>query len=482
MLHIRTLVFIASMLLVGLGCTMILPIFTAWYYNENLIPLLTSSLIFIVLGSAFSFLFKPNKEVVLSNKDSIVIVAGCWFMACIAGTLPYLLHGSFIFVDAFFESVSGFTTTGATILGDIEALPKGLLMWRALTHWLGGMGIIVLTLAILPMLGMGGMQLYKAEVTGPQIDKIMPRIRDTAFYLWLVYFFFTIVLAILLLLGGMDWFNALAHTFSTVATGGFSTQNASITYYSPYIQWVILIFMFICGINFTLHYKMLFTGKIEPFFKNSELKVYTTIVLLASACVTFILWQASPIKDFEYFLRTSLFQIISIATSTGFATANYELWSYFTQSIFLFVMIMGACAGSTGGGMKVMRFIILYKLAKKELARVLHPRAVSDIKHESKSLSQDILSGVAAFLIIYLIIVFFGGLFITAFGHDMVTSFSASISAFSNTGPGFGEINPSKNFAFFEAPVKYLLCIIMLIGRLEIFTIILLFLPSFWRS
>ncbi len=427
-------------------------------------------------------LFRPTEEISLSNKDSIIIVAACWFAASFVGALPYMFQGSFLFVDAFFESVSGFTTTGASILSDIEALPKGILMWRALTHWLGGMGIIVLALAILPMLGMGGMQLYKAEVTGPQVDKIMPRIRDTAFYLWFIYFLFTIVQCILLILGGMDWFNALAHTFSTVATGGFSTQNDSIAGYSAYIQWVIIVFMFLAGANFTLHYSLLIHRKARAYAKNTEFKVYAAVTVIASFITAFYLFFSPDSGGLEYSIRTALFQIISICTSTGFATTDYLYWPFLTQALILFVMIMGASAGSTGGGIKVIRFNLLYKYAKNEVLRILHPRAVGSIKYESKPVSADILSGMVAFMIIYLVIVFAGGMFITAFGHDFATSFSASISAFSNTGPGFGEIGPADNFGFFEAPIKYFLCIIMLIGRLEIFTILLLFMPSFWRS
>ncbi len=481
-MHIRTLFFILSMLLFGLGCTMVLPLFTAWFYDESLRPLLSSAGILLGVGSLFGYIFRPQNEVTLSNKESIVIVASCWIMAGVAGALPYLLNGNFIFADALFESISGFTTTGASILSDIEALPKGILMWRALTHWLGGMGIIVLTLAILPMLGMGGMQLYKAEVTGPQVDKLMPRIHDTALYLWIVYFLFTVVQFILLMFGGMSWFDSLAHTFATVATGGFSTQNASVTNYSPYIQWVITIFMFLAGVNFTLHYKLLFSGKIQAFTKNTEFKIYLYITVICSLITAAYLYFMNTESGVEYAIRTAFFQIVSICTSTGFATADYEVWPLITQSLILFVMIMGACAGSTGGGIKVMRFALLQKITKKELQRILHPRVVNDIKLDSKSVSSDILNGVTAFIIIYLVLIFIGGLFITAFGYDFTTSYSASISAFSNTGPGFGLIGPTENFGFFEPAIKYMLCILMLIGRLEIFTIFLLFLPSFWRS
>ncbi len=480
-MQIRTLCYIASILIFSLGAALFLPIFTAWFYSENLTPLIISSFSMLFIGALFSFVFKPKKEVSLSNKESIIIVASSWLIACIVGAIPFVLVADFSFTDAFFESVSGFTTTGASIITDIEILPKGLLMWRSLTHWLGGMGIIVLTLAILPMLGMGGMQLFKAEVTGPQIDKIMPKIRDTAMYLWIVYFLLTIILFFLLLIGGMSWFDSLAHTFATVATGGFSTQNASLTHYSPFIQWVVIIFMFICGINFTFHYRLLFSKKFS-YFTNTEFKIYATIIVIASVWVATQLYNLSPVYDLAYSIRSAVFQVVSICTSTGFATDNYELWPFFSQAILLFVMAMGSCAGSTGGGIKVMRFSILYKFANREVLRVLHPRALTSIKLEEKSLPQDVISGVIAFVIIYIMIVFFAGLAITFFGHDFATAFSATISAFSNTGPGFGNIGPVENFAFFEAPVKYLLCIIMLIGRLEIFTILLLFLPSFWKS
>ncbi len=480
-MQLRTLCYITSILIFSLGIAMFLPLFTAFYYKEDLIPLTLISLGMLAFGGIFSYVFKPVNEVTLSNKESIIIVAFSWFAACAAGAIPFIVIADFSLADAFFESVSGFTTTGASIITDIEILPHGLLMWRSLTHWLGGMGIIVLTLAILPMLGMGGMQLFKAEVTGPQKDKIMPKIRDTAMYLWIVYFLLTIILFFLLFFGGMSWFDALAHTFATVATGGFSTQNASLTNYSAFIQWIVIIFMFVCGINFTLHYRLLFSKKFT-YFSNTELKTYAIITFVASAWIALQLLYHNPEHTISYTIRTAIFQVVSICTSTGFATANYEIWPFFSQAILLFVMVMGCCAGSTGGGIKVMRFSILYKVANRELLRVLHPRALASIKLEEKPLGQDVISGVIAFVIIYLMIVFFSGLAITLFGHDFATSFSATISAFSNTGPGFGAIGPVENFSFFEAPVKYLLCIIMLIGRLEIFTILLLFLPSFWKS
>ncbi len=480
-MQVRTLCYIASILVFSLGAALFLPLFTAWYYEEDLIPLSLSSFGMLFIGALLSYIFKPTKEVSLTSKESIIIVAFSWLIACLCGAIPFILVADFTFTNAFFESVSGFTTTGASIITDIEILPRGLLMWRSLTHWLGGMGIIVLTLAILPMLGMGGMQLFKAEVTGPQIDKIMPKIRDTAMYLWMVYFLLTIILFFLLFFGGMSWFDALAHTFATVATGGFSTQNASLTYYSPFIQWVVIVFMFVCGINFTLHYRLLFSKKFT-YFSNTEFKTYTIITLIASFWVAWQLIYSSHDQSMTDSIRAAVFQVVSICTSTGFATADYELWPFFSQAIILFVMIMGCCAGSTGGGVKVMRFCILHKFANREVLRVMHPRALTSVKLEEKTLPQDVISGVVTFVIIYLMIAFFAGMVITLFGHDFATAFSATISAFSNTGPGFGSIGPVDNFNHFEAPVKYLLCIIMLIGRLEIFTILLLFLPSFWKS
>ncbi len=481
-MQFKTIFFVASMLLFYLGCSMVLPLFTAWFYDENIMPYLNSALIMICVGGIFTKILKPKAEISLSARESIAIVAFAWISAGFSGTIPYLFASPLSFTDALFESVSGFTTTGATILSDIEALPRGLLMWRAQTQWLGGMGIIVLTLAILPMLGMGGMQLYKAEVTGPQKDKILPRIHDTAFYLWLIYFLFTIILFFLLMFGGLDWFNALAHTFTTVATAGFSTQNASIMYYSPFIQWTIIVFMFLAGINFALHYQALATRNLTGFTKNTELKVYTSTAIIATVIITTLLLQNNYFSDFEEALRTALFQVVSILTSSGFATADYLLWPFLAQAIILMLMIMGGSAGSTSGGFKVMRVILLAKIANKEISRVLHPRAVYDIKHEGHSVSQDVLNGVSAFAILYVFIVLAGGLIICGFGHDFVTAFTASASAFSNTGPAFGNIGPVLNFGFFEAPVKYLLCIIMLIGRLEIFTILLLFLPAFWKK
>ncbi len=481
-MQIKTILFVASMLLIFLGSAMALPIFTSWYYDESLLALMKSALIMLSFGIIGTFAFKPKGEIVLSAREGIAIVAFSWITAGLAGSLPYILTANFSFPDAFFESVSGFTTTGASVIADIEALPRGLLMWRALTHWLGGMGIIVLTLAILPILGMGGMQLYKAETTGPQKDKLRPRMHDTALYLWLVYLVFTILLTIILMYLGMDWFNALAHAFATLATGGFSTYNTSLIHVSPAIQWTIILFMFLAGVNFSLYYQTLISRNKPIFRANTEFKTYSIVILLASLLITFYLLYSKSYATIEEALRSALFQVVSICTSTGFASADYMAWSFFSQALILFVMVMGACSGSTGGGVKVIRCIFVYKAAYKEVLRVLHPRAIYDVKYQSRSIAPEILNTVMAFAIIYVGISFLGGLFISAFGYDFATSFTASISAFSNTGPGFGKVGPMFNYQFFEAPIKFLLTIIMLIGRLEIFTILLLFIPSFWKD
>ncbi len=481
-MQIKTILFVASMLLIFLGCAMVLPIFTSWYYNEALTPLLTTAGILLALGIVCTFIFKPKNEVVLTSREGIAVVAFTWLSASLAGALPYIIVADLSFSNAFFESVSGFTTTGASVIADVESLPRGLLMWRSLTQWLGGMGIIVLTLAILPILGMGGMQLYKAETTGPQKDKLRPRMHETAVKLWQIYFIFTVILTFILMFFGMDWFHAVAHAFTTLATGGFSTYNTSLIHANAGIQWSVTLFMFLAGANFTLYYQTIVLGKKFAFFENTEFKTYTAITIITSMLITFYLLCSDTYASLEAALRSAFFQIVSIATSTGFATADYLTWSFFSQALILFVMVLGASSGSTGGGVKVIRGIFMYKAAYKEILRVLHPRAIYDVKYQSRSVAPEVLNAVLAFAIIYIGIVFVGGLIITAFGYDFGTAFTASISAFSNTGPGFGKIGPMFNFEFFEAPIKFLLSIIMLIGRLEIFTILLLFIPSFWKD
>uniref|UniRef100_A0A7C4RST0 TrkH family potassium uptake protein n=1 Tax=Desulfatirhabdium butyrativorans TaxID=340467 RepID=A0A7C4RST0_9BACT len=450
--------------------------------DSSLTALLQAVLVTLVLGLVLFLAFRRHEVPVLHHREGIAIVAIGWGMAGMVGALPFYFSGSCpSFVDAFFESVSGFTTTGASILTDIEAVPKGILLWRSLTHWLGGMGIIVLSLAILPFFGVGGMQLYKAEVPGPVPDKLRPRIRDTAKDLWSVYILFSLIETLLLLLGGMDLFESLCHTFGTMATGGFSTRNASIGHYqSLYIDTVITVFMFLAGINFSLHY-LLLTGKPAALWKDPECRFYMGITLFFIGLCTFSIY-GERYDDLGSAFRYAAFQVISILTTTGYATADFELWPALPHLILLISMFLGACAGSTGGGMKCMRIILLLKQAYREMMHLIHPKMISPIKFGGKVVSDEVIRSVWGFFLLYLGVFLTASLLLAAMHVDLVTSMAAVAACLGNIGPGIGSVGPTENYAHLHDMAKWLLAVCMLLGRLEIYTIIVLFVPEFWKK
>lgn len=464
------------------GVSLLLPMAWSIYYGDGMLPRLFLAMVIIVgLGLIAFFLFRSKDKTSLTHREGMAAVGLSWFFIGLAVSFPYMLCGDFnSFTDAVFESVSGITTTGATILGNVEGLPKSILMWRALSQWLGGMGIIVLSLAILPFLGVGGMQLYKAEVTGPFRDKLKPRIKDTASVLWKVYVLLTVIMTILLLLGGMNLYNALCHTFATVATGGFSTWNNSVAHYpSAYIQWVIIIFMFLGGVSFSLHYAFL-NGDYRAYFKNSEFRFYLGVVVFASLTIAFGLY-GSQYSGIELSVRTAAFQVVSLITTTGFATADYEQWSFYAQALLVLLLFIGGCGGSTAGGLKCMRVVLLIKYIYHEIYRLVHPRAVRHVKMGNEPVSPDVLSAVSTFFILYLGIFVVSSLALTIMGVDLATSFTAVATCMGNVGPGLGSIGPVENFGSLPALAKWLLSVCMLIGRLEIYTVLLLFIPEFWR-
>jgi trk system potassium uptake protein TrkH len=397
------------------------------------------------------------------------------------GALPFFIGSDISFVDAFFDSISGVTTTGASILINVEAVPKGLLFWRSFIQWLGGMGIIVLSVAILPFLGVGGMQLYKAEVPTPVPDKLRPRIRDTAMVLWKVYALFSLVEVVLLVLGGMSIFDALCHTFTTMPTGGFSTKNASIGHYdSAYFDIVIIVFMVLAGINFSLHFQML-RGRPLAFWRDSECRFYLLLTAVLVLFVTFELF-GDVYQNFGQALRHGAFQVVSILTTTGFATADYEKWPAMSQMILLMCMFIGASAGSTGGGMKCLRVMLCFKFCYKELFALIHPHAVSHIKIGGKPVPEDVTRSVLGFLALYVSLFALNTVLLAGLGVDFVTAFGAVASAIGNIGPGFGTVGPAENYAQIPYLGKWLLIWCMLLGRLEIFTVIILLVPEFWRK
>lgn len=465
------------------GLTMLFPLAAALISKDNsIIPLLKAMGITTVAGAFFCLLFYKEQAAHISQREGMAIVAVGWTAVGFFGALPFFLHTSeWSFTEAVFESVSGFSTTGASILTDIEALPNGLLLWRSFIQWLGGMGIIVLSIAILPFLGVGGMQLYKAEVPTPVPDKLKPRIRDTALILWKVYVIFTVVQMLLLMAGNMVFFDALCHALTTMPTGGFSTQNASIAQYnSIYFDGVIGVFMVLAGINFSLHYQML-RGRPLAFWKDAECRFFLATVLVLSLVISLNVW-GSVYQSIWQSIRFSTFQVISIMTTTGFATADYEQWPAMSQLILLLCMFLGASAGSTGGGMKCLRIMLCFKFCYKELFSMVHPRAVTTIKIGGQTVSNDVMRSVLGFLALYMGLFAVSMVLLAGMGVDFVTAFGAVAASIGNIGPGFGLVGPVENYAAIPFAGQWLLIWCMLLGRLEIYTMLILLVPAFWRK
>ncbi len=466
------------------GLTMVFPIFFSLYYHDaGLYPLIGSMALTLFFGAALFFLFKnPDPRAAMNHREGMAITAIGWAAAGIFGALPFYLADSFASpVDCVFESISGFTTTGASVMTDIEAAPKGILFWRSQTHLLGGMGIIVLSLAILPFLGVGGMQLYKAEAPGPSPDKLKPRIKDTASALWKVYLLITAILTVLLLFGGMDLFDALCHAFGTMATGGFSTRNASVAAFnSPYIDAVITVFMLVAGINFTLHYQLI-KGRPLALWKDPECRTFLGIFAIVTAA-SFAYIYGRDYQGAGEAVQYASFQAASILTTTGFATADYELWPPLPQCLLILCMFIGGCAGSTAGGMKVMRLSILGKHCYRELVRLIHPRALTSVKFGGRVVTAEVMSSLWGFFILWLGLLLFSALIVAASGVDVVTSFASVLACIGNIGPGIGAVGPTENYAALPDLAKWTLTLCMLLGRLEIYTVIILFVPEFYRK
>ncbi|MGM0611892.1 MAG: TrkH family potassium uptake protein [Bacteroidota bacterium] len=464
------------------GAFMLTALGFSWYYEgEDFNALLYSALLTILAGFIIRLFSKSKEQAGIGKREGYIIVSFTWIIISLFGALPFVLSGAIpSFTNAFFETISGFTTTGASILTDIESIPKGLLFWRSLTHWIGGMGIIVFSLAILPVLGIGGMQLFIAEVPGPTPDKLHPRVAGTAKRLWGIYLLLTVLQTGLLMFGGMDFFNSLCHTFGTVATGGFSTQNASIAEFSPYIQYVIILFMVLAGTNFALHF-MVLNGRLKDIFKNEEYRYYLKLLFAASIIVAVLLILNTDISN-EKAIRDSLFQVVSITTTTGYVTTNYMAWPSFIW-IFLFIlMFTGGSAGSTGGGLKAVRQLMILKSTAVEFRRLLHPRAFIPVRLNDKTVPRDIVSNIFAFFILYMLIFGFGTLIMVLVGLDFDTSIGSVIATLGNIGPAIGNVGPVDNYAAVPDIGKWFLSFLMLIGRLELFTVLILFSPKFWSE
>ncbi|MDC7220767.1 MAG: potassium transporter TrkG [Spirochaetales bacterium] len=424
-----------------------------------------------------------RKKSVLGTKDGFMLVSLAWLFASAVGALPYVMSGAIpSYTEAFFETMSGFTTTGASILTAIEPLPRGILFWRSLTHWLGGMGIVVLTVALLPILGVGGLQLLKAEAPGPSVDKITPKITETAKILWAIYAGMTVLETALLMAGGMDWFDALTHTFGTLATGGFSTMNSSVgAYESPFVHNVITTFMVMAGLNFALYYRLLI-GDIKNFWKDTEMKVYLSIFFLISLLMALNLQISGTYEGFNTSFRFSAFQAASIITTTGFATADFAQWPEFSQNLLFFLMFVGGCAGSTGGGMKVVRLTMLTKVGLNEMKRFIHPKGIFPLRINGEVVKKDIVYSIAGFVMLYLFILLLVTLAVSFGGHDIITSFTTALATLGNIGPGFGKVGPAMNYHFYSVPIKWILSFAMMLGRLEIYTVLVILTPHFWKK
>jgi trk system potassium uptake protein TrkH len=482
-MHPRSIFRLIGLLVLFLGLSMALPLLVSLVYKDGSAWAIGYSMVFTCSAGLLMFLAAYGGGLsYLSHRDGVAIVTLGWLAAGGVGAIPFLISGSISqFTDAYFESLSGFTTTGASILSDIEKLPQGILMWRSLTQWLGGMGIIVLSIAILPFLGIGGMQLYKAEIPSPVVDKLKPRISDTAKTLWKVYILITALEVALLVAGGMSLFDAACHTFCTMPTGGFSPKNASIAHYqSPYFDAVIIAFMLLAGINFSLHYRLL-RGEGNVFGKDPECRVFLSMVGIFIVLVTFDIYgsvYASLLEAFRY----AAFQVTSIITTTGFVTADYDRWPSFSRYLLVLCMFLGGMAGSTGGGMKTMRIMLLAKHAYQEIFRIIHPHAVTTVKLGGRAVPGDILSSIWGFFVLYLGIFVISAMIMSSLGLDLVSAFSSVAACIFNVGPGLGSVGPVQNYLQVPFMGKWVLIFCMLLGRLEIYTVIVLIMPEYWRK
>ncbi|WP_027623394.1 TrkH family potassium uptake protein [Clostridium lundense] len=460
---------------------MVPSLLVALYYNQlDKIPLVISIFITGIIG--FIMTKKSYSKKVIKVKEGLAIVTFGWLLASLFGALPFVLSGSIPnWSDAFFETVSGLTTTGATIVNNVEAMPKGILFWRSFTHWIGGMGILVFTVAFSTTIGVGGFQIFKAESPGPITDKIVPRIKDTAKILYTTYFAMTILQIVLLIIGGMSLFEASVHTFGTVGTGGFSTRNASIgAYDNTYIHIVIAVFMVLSGVNFSLYYAI-FKGKWKEVLKDEELRLYLGIVSLA------VIFIALNINSKIYYniglsFRDAFFQVSSIITTTGYATTNFDKWPTFSKGILFMLMFIGGCAGSTAGGIKNIRILVFIKLIKREISKIFHPRAIIPIKNGGKVVPNDTVASITSFFVLYIMIFVLGTIVVSLEGVDIESAASSVAATLGNVGPGFGFVGPTRTFSEYSGYSKVLFSAFMLLGRLELFTIIALCSPVNWSN
>ena len=460
---------------------LILPLAVSLCYKEYGIALgyLITAAIAAVTGVLMCTFAKPQNDVIFA-KEGFVIVASVWLWASLIGALPFVITGEIPnYIDAFFETVSGFTTTGSSILTDVEALSHGNLFWRSFTHWIGGMGILVFVMAILPNVSDRSIHILKAEVPGPVVGKIVPRIKDTAKILYFIYLGFTVAETVLLYIGGMNLFESAVHAFGTAGTGGFGIKADSIGSYSPYLQWVIAIFMILFGINFNLYY-LLLVRKVKSVLKSTELWLYIGIITLSSAIISVNIFDR--FNNISDTVRTSVFQVATVITTTGYATDDFNLWPGLSKMILFMLMFLGACAGSTGGGFKISRAAIVFKNIGKEFKKLLHPRSVNTVHFEGRAVEDETAKSAMVYFAIYMVCILATFMLISFEPFGFETNFTASVACFNNIGPGFGAVGPTGSFAGYTLFSKIVLSFAMLMGRLEIFPILLFFTPATWTK
>lgn len=467
------------LMLCGGLMTLCLPV-SIYYGSEDLTAFIASIVITVVFGYILKLVNRNNLNKTIKKRDAYLIVGTSYYIICFFSALPYILSGAIPnLTNAYFETASGFTTTGATIMSNIEAMPKGILFWRSLTQWIGGMGIILLTVAILPYFGIGGMELFIAEVPGPTKDKLHPRIKETAKRLWIIYIGLTTVLAILLFIEGMGIYDAVNHALTTLATGGYSTKNASLGHWdSPLIQYTVTLFMFLAGVNFTLHYFAL-KMRFKDIFKNEEFRLYIILIVGFTLFVTGII-VLNLGKPLEQTFREVLFSVVSTISTTGFVTADFTAWMPIVTFVFFLLLFSGASAGSTSGGIKLIRWLMLIKNSRLEFKRILHPRAIIPVRFNGHVLDQQLIYNILAFFVTYIVIFASGSFLLALMNMDLLTSMSAAATCLGNIGPGIGSVGPMFNFEIIPPLGKWLLSILMIIGRLEIFTVLIITSPFFW--
>ncbi len=500
-MNLGIVIHILSFLILFIGIFQVFPLAFAVYYEGSDISAFVYSIsIALVTSLTVYSLTRRFRQYEVKIRESFAIVTFGWILAAFFACIPFLIHSYLLnypdsgsintFTDAYFEMMSGFTTTGSSILTDIETVPKGLLFWRSLSHWLGGMGIILLAIAILPALGVGGMQLYQAEVPGPVSEKITPRVSQTAKILWGVYLVFTVIETILLMFGGMDLFDALCHTFGTVATGGFSTKNLSVGYFdSAYVDYVIIIFMYLAGVNFSLHYRAL-TGKYLFYFKDKEFLFFSSVIVISTIVLIMGTFGANYNGSIKDSIRFVLFQVVSVITTTGYGVGinegslfHFGVWPTFCQFLIIMLMIHGGCAGSTGGGVKSVRVYLMGKFVYNQIVKILYPRHIKLVRMAKEVIPDSILLSTLGFIMIHILIASIATLIINYLQEgDLITAFSSIMATLNNIGPGLGSVGPPNNYAHFSVAGKWLLSFCMLLGRLELYSVIILLAPAIWKK